>query len=163
MVHDGQPGGATVASGGSIDLGARETSEPAIHRTIVIENAGTQVLTVGAPVLSGPDAALFTLDLSGFISSVPAGATTSLQVSYQAGLVGVNAAALKFTHDDGQQPNPFVLNLKAASNPPAVSGNAVSSGGGGGCMVIDTDLTGLLLLAGLLAVLCMGASQRRKA
>ncbi len=118
-VREGTTTGATVASSaaatagggrdlGSIDVGAGATAA----KTIVILNTGTQSLTLGTPTLTGADAAMFTLNTTGFTATVAAAGNTQFSVTFDPTLVGIRDANIQFTHNDTSAPSPYIVPIR---------------------------------------------------
>ncbi len=118
-VREGTSTGTTAASsaaasaGGGRDLGAIDVGAGATAaKTIVIVNAGTQSLTLGTPTLTGADAAMFTLNTTGFTASVAAAGNTQFSVTFDPSLVGIREANIQFTHNDTNAPSPYIVPIR---------------------------------------------------
>lgn len=97
-----------VVTGGGRDLGTIDVGAGATAAvTLFIMNAGTQPLVLSTPVLAGPNATDFALNVTGFNTNVAAGASTTFQVTFDPALGGFKDAVISFTHNDTQQPSPF--------------------------------------------------------
>ncbi|MCA8915052.1 MAG: choice-of-anchor D domain-containing protein [Planctomycetes bacterium] len=118
QVHEGSAGGPNVASSaaaavgsgrdcGSINVAAGATAPI----TLFIVNGGTLNMNVGTPVLTGVNAADFTLNTGGFTAVVPPGGGATVSVTFDPTLGGMKDAQIEFTHDDSTQPSPFIVPL----------------------------------------------------
>ncbi len=115
-VHEGTPTGTVVTSSlaavfaGGRDCGAVDVAAgPGTPKTIVIVNAGTQPLTLGVPTLTGADASMFTLNTTGFLTTVGAAGSTTFTVRFDPANVGIKDANIEFTHNDTLKPSPFIV------------------------------------------------------
>lgn len=109
--------GAAAAGGrnfGNVDLAAMPTAA----LVIVVRNTGTGALTLGTPVMAGPDVASFVLDVSGMTANVAPGNGTSFSIAFNSSTLGSKNATVSFTHNDATTSTPFVF---------GVSGTAVTN------------------------------------
>lgn len=105
-----------IAPGGSHDFGTVDVlAMPTAYSIITVANAGTSMLTLGTPALSGTNASSFVLDLSSFSTSIGAGSSTSFGVAFDAATIGAKSASLSFTHDDTTAANPFTIALSGVA------------------------------------------------
>ena len=148
QVHEGSAGGPNVASSapaavgsgrdcGSINVAAGATAPI----TLFIVNAGTLNMNVGTPVLTGVNAADFTLNTSGFTAVVPPGGGATVSVTFDPTLGGMKDAQIEFTHDDSTQPNPFIVPLIGTAVDPAGVMITTSSVPGGAAGTLYEPLT----------------------
>ena len=105
-IGNGAPAAGT-RNFGQVDIGGGPTAA----RTIYIENTGTQALTLGTPVLSGADAAAYSLDLAGYQPTLGPAAGTTFRFQFNPASTGIKQAAIEVTHNDTGTANPFVINL----------------------------------------------------
>jgi hypothetical protein len=125
-------GSVPLANASSINFGSQGVSAGATaKRTITINNPGNTTLTLGTPALSGANPSDFILDTTGFSTTVAAGGSTTLGISFDPSTVGARTATLSITHDAGG--SPFVLNLSGTGVVSLGSGGGGGGGGGGGC------------------------------
>lgn len=111
--------GAAAAAGGGRDLGAIDVSAGATAaKTIVIVNAGTQNLTLGTPTLAGPDAAMFTLNTTGFTTTVAPAGNTQFSVTFDPTLTGIREANITFTHNDTAAASPYIVPVRGEGTSP---------------------------------------------
>lgn len=115
MVTYNQP----AANGGGRDFGAQDVSAGATTgRQIHILNTGTQAMTCSVPTLSGPDASHFVLNTTGFTTSIAAGASTLVTITFDPSSVGVKDAVLEIVHNDTGQTSPFLVPIKGTGTSP---------------------------------------------
>ncbi|MBZ0136378.1 MAG: FG-GAP-like repeat-containing protein [Planctomycetes bacterium] len=155
--------GATIANGGSINVGTYAVGDNPSLVTITIENAGNAALTVGMPTLGGADAARFTIILNGFNGLVPASGSTSFSIDYDAAVEGTHGATLSFSHDDTTTATPFSIALTGVTTaaPPSGGGSTGGGGGGGGGCAASGGTSATLLIV-LLAMAALTATRTRR-
>jgi hypothetical protein len=100
---------------GSVDLSAMPTTPLAL----AVVNTGSEPLTLNTPTLTGADASQFTLNVSGFASTLNPGESTAFQVSFNASQVGVKVARVNIGHNDPGEDTPFIVNLTGTGTDPA--------------------------------------------
>jgi MYXO-CTERM domain-containing protein len=110
----GSASGPQVSNGsaatGGLDFGQHDINAgPSAALVLYIENAGTQNLTLGTPVLTG--AADFYLDLAGMSGSLAPGGSTTFSVYFDPTQFGSQAAMIEFAHNDTGTSTPFTLNV----------------------------------------------------
>ncbi|MBZ0137617.1 MAG: choice-of-anchor D domain-containing protein [Planctomycetes bacterium] len=118
MVREGSVAGARVFSGQS-NLNARDfkrrmtSAGPAAYLSLWVTNeaaSGAGTLNLGTPTLSGAFGE-FSLDLSQFVTSLSAGASTEIRVAFDPATVGIHQGTLTFDQDDGYNPDPYSITL----------------------------------------------------
>ena len=111
-------------------------------------------LTLGTPTLVGHSD--FSLDLTGFSTTVTSAGTVSFTVRFSPLADGVRSAVLEIPHSDGSEREPFRVNLtgigqNASSGGGTVgSGGASGGGGGAGCSAGHGSAWWLLFALGAL-------------
>lgn len=130
--------GNTIGNGatatGERDFGQVDiTGTAPTPREFYITNTGTQPLNLGTPSLAG-GAGMFSLDLTQFSNSVPAGYHTTLVVQYAPSALGLHSAWITFSHNDTGTTNPFTFEVKGEGvvNAPVIE---VRLGGPFGTMI----------------------------
>ncbi|MDC1142123.1 choice-of-anchor D domain-containing protein [Planctomycetota bacterium] len=103
--------GSVVTSGaiasGPFAYGPRELSSgPSNDGTCHISNTGSANLVLGTPVVSGSGSAEFSLNLTGFLTTVPPGNSTSFSVNFDPSSNGAFGATISFTQNDPLLSNP---------------------------------------------------------
>jgi hypothetical protein len=159
----------TLISNGSAPAGLRAfgsmdiTATPTAAITIVVQNAGTATLTLGAPFSTNGD---FTVNATGFPGTLAAGADASFTVSFTPAAVGVKSASIQFTHNDASTTTPFSFGVSGEATTttpgpgPGPGNNAGGGGGGGGCVVNNCDYWVIVFI--LVAIAGLGARTRRQ-
>lgn len=105
---------AAAAANGR-DFGNQDISAGATATLIVrIENTGTQTLVLGAPLLSGIDAAAFGIDVSAFMTSVAAGNGTQFGLYFDPATTGPRQAQVSFAHNGAGVTTPFIFDIAGA-------------------------------------------------
>ncbi len=105
--------GAAAVTGGGRDLGSIDVAAGATAAAvIVIQNTGTQPLTLGTPTLAGTGATHFALNTTGFTTTVAAAGSTQFSVTFNPSSVGQKDAEIQFTHNDTTKPSPFLVPVK---------------------------------------------------
>jgi len=113
------PSSSPATPGSGRDLGNIDVaSGPSAAKVIAINNPGTQDLVLGTPTLSGPDAAHFSLNTAGFTATVAAGGTTQFSISFDPTNVGLKDAQVELTHNDTNQPSPYILPIRGRGTSP---------------------------------------------
>jgi hypothetical protein len=144
---------------GSMDI----TATPSAAITIVVHNAGTASLTVGAPFSTNGD---FTVDATGFPPSITAGGSATFTVSFTPAAVGVKSASIQFTHNDASTATPFSFGVSGEATSvtpgpgPGNTAGGAGGGGGGGCVVNNCDYWLIVFI--LVAIAGLGARTRRQ-
>ncbi len=107
------------------------TAGPTAALTIVIENTGGADMTLGVPTLTGTGAAHFVLDTTGYLTTVPAGSSTSFTVAFDPTTNGQHDAVINITHNDTTTPSPFLIPVTGlgVTTAPAISVRETSSTG----------------------------------
>lgn len=107
------------------------TAGPTAALTIVIENTGGADMTLGMPTLTGTGAAHFVLDTTGYLTTVPAGSSTSFTVAFDPTTNGQHDAVINITHNDTTTPSPFLIPVTGlgVTTAPAISVRETSSTG----------------------------------
>lgn len=138
VVHEGPVSGPVIAhadpASGARDFGNVLVGSTSPPTTITIQNNGGAAMTVGIPVLGGTNPGEFSLNTTGFQTSLNPGADTSFEVSFAPTSVGVKLAQVTFTHNDTTATSPFIVNFR---------GNGVTTAPA--MEVRETDSTGALL------------------
>ncbi len=113
--------GADVASGGNYDFGSVQSGQSSSDVTFTIENTGDGALaltgTAGSlVVLSGTNAADFTVTQTNVTSPVAAGGNVTFTVKYTASTsaIGAASAVLTITSDDADE-STYTINLAGSS------------------------------------------------
>lgn len=102
----------TGVTGGAINFGNQDASSgPTAQVTITLTSNGTAPVVIGTPTLAGADAGDFVLDTSGLALSINPGNATTFRIAFDPVMVGIKAATLTFTHNDGSFASPFVISL----------------------------------------------------
>lgn len=107
------------------------TAGPTAALTIVIENTGGADMTLGVPTLTGTGAAHFVLDTTGYLTTVPAGSSTSFTVAFDPSTAAQHDAVINITHNDTTTPSPFLIPVTGlgVTTAPAISVRETSSTG----------------------------------
>jgi MYXO-CTERM domain-containing protein len=110
----GSSTGPQVSNGsaavGGLDFGQHDIhAGPSAALVIHIENAGTQNLTLGSPVLNG--AADFTLDTTGMAGLLSPGGSTTFAIYFDPAQFGVQGATIEFVHNDTGTTTPFSFSV----------------------------------------------------
>jgi hypothetical protein len=121
------PAASTARDFGSQGVAAGPTTP----LTIVIENTGGADMTLGVPTLTGTGAAHFVLDTTGYLTTLPAGSSTSFTVAFDPTTNGQHDAVINITHDDTTTPSPFLIPVTGlgVTTAPAISVRETSSTG----------------------------------
>ncbi len=115
-----------IATGGSYDFGSLIVGGATPSVTFTIQNLGTGSLSLtGSPnkvVLSGTNAAEFSVNQSSTAATVAVGASTTFVVSFSPTTQGNKTAQLSIANTDSNE-NPYIINLLGASvvNPPEIN------------------------------------------
>lgn len=115
-------GGTIIAYNGTIAFGEVAIGTPSSYVDVFVLNTGSDLLTTGTPTLAGGDAAHFQLDLTGYDTTIDPAANSSFKVRCNPTTSGAKTATITFTHDDGEQTSPFVINLTSTAVNPASGG-----------------------------------------
>lgn len=132
-------GNGSPASGlrdfGQVDIGSGPTTARVVH----IKNEGAQLLTLGTPTLTGPDAGEFALNTNGMAYNLIPGETTTFEFQFDPANTGVKSATVEFTHNDTGTADPFEVHLtgEAIIMAPVV---VVAEGGAYGSGIQHGDL-----------------------
>jgi len=108
-VRNATPAGLLLASGALRDLGAAVSGAPAEPVRLFVRNVGASTLTLQAPVRTGSTD--FTIDVSGFSTTLAAGASTSFLVTFQPSALGRREAFVAIGHDAPGAATPYVIAL----------------------------------------------------
>lgn len=98
--------------------------------TFVIQNLGTTTLTISNPVISGINAADFTITSNPSTLSIPAGGSTSFVVQFATNTLGRRNAMISITNDDVNE-NPYAFFIHGYGD--------IDSDGDGISNNVDTD------------------------
>ncbi len=114
------------------DFGQVTTGSSSTEHIFVIQNTGSSPLSVASWFTTNPIFAITTTPGA----SVPAGGTTTIGITFNAGALGITNAQLFLFNGDSDE-NPYIINLQGESIPPAgpeinVQGNGISIVGNGG-------------------------------
>ena len=96
---------------GPRDFGNVQVATSSAPITITITNNGGVDLTLGTPTLGGANPGEFTLDLTGYITTVTTGNSTSFDVTFDPTSVGQKDATVTVTHNDATVTSPFIINV----------------------------------------------------
>lgn len=92
-------------SDSAVDFGSRAPGAgPGPERDITLANAGTGPLSVAAVALTGDDAAQFTLDAGGCVTTLAPGGGCVARVAYAPSALGTHTAVLTIESDDPTTP-----------------------------------------------------------
>jgi autotransporter-associated beta strand protein len=105
-----EPAGSALATGDTRNFGARPTGTAATPLTFTVRNTGNAPLTSLAAAVTGTHATDFALDPATLPTSLPAGASTTLTVTFTPGGDGARQASLQIASNDADE-NPFVIAL----------------------------------------------------
>jgi len=122
-------GDSTPATEDHTDFGGVLASSGTVVRTFTIQNTGTAGLTLGAASLSGTNAADFSITTQP-AATVAAGESTTLQITFDPGAIGLSTAAVTLTNNDADE-NPFNFSIQGtglASSNANLSALVLSSG-----------------------------------
>jgi hypothetical protein len=108
------------------DFGGTATCTGTVVRTFTIENNGIGDLNIGAPTLSGTDAANFAVTAAP-ASPVAPGAGTTFQITFATSEAGLRSATVTLTNNDCDE-NPYTFAVQGTGNGSeiAVEGNGVN-------------------------------------
>jgi uncharacterized delta-60 repeat protein len=96
-------------------------------QTLVVRNTGPEPLELDAPIISGPDAADFRLNISGPPAPIAPGGQMSFTVTFVPTHRGIPSASLSLPHNDGNEsPFTFVLNARAFSTANDTDGDGLN-------------------------------------
>ena len=98
---EGRIAAPLTASTTSTDFGTHKVGSP-VTRTVTVQNTDTQPVTPAAPVLSGPDAADFTVapaPTGGCGPTLAVGSTCKLRLTFQPTASGSRTATISFPND----------------------------------------------------------------
>lgn len=123
---------ATPASGNHTDFGSVAAVAGKIARTFTIQNLGGADLSLGAISLGGTHAADFSVTGTP-VTPVPPGGSTTFQVTFDPGALGVRSATVSFTSDDADE-SPFDFSIQ-----------------GTGVLSANADLGALTISTGILS------------
>lgn len=110
----------TPSIGDGTDYGSVEIGD-VLDRAFIIQNTGSADLTFSSPIISGPDAADFTLTFDP-ASPISAGGQDNFIVRFTPSRLGAHNATFSFTNNDSDE-NPFTFDLAGAgiNEPPRIS------------------------------------------
>ncbi|WP_107851571.1 DUF4347 domain-containing protein [Oceanimonas marisflavi] len=137
-------GDTTPSNTDHTDFGSTEVSSGSVSRTFTINNTGTAELALGSVVISGANAADFSVT-SQPTTSIAAGGSTTFTVSFDPAAAGIRTAALSVSTNDSDE-NPFNFSISGtgtSNSAPVFSGldGAATFTEGGSAVVIDGDVT----------------------
>ncbi|MBK9337223.1 MAG: choice-of-anchor D domain-containing protein [Lewinellaceae bacterium] len=118
-------GDATPGLADHTDFGGTATCTGTVVRTFTIENNGIGDLNIGAPTLSGTDAANFTVTAAP-ASPVAPGANATFQITFATSEAGLRSATVTLTNNDCDE-NPYTFAVQGTGNGAeiAVEGNGL--------------------------------------
>ncbi|MBL9146645.1 MAG: choice-of-anchor D domain-containing protein [Verrucomicrobiaceae bacterium] len=105
------PLGTELVDGATLDFGRQPLGVNFPARTFIVTNVGS-VTSLGsvAATITGPDAAAFVLVTQGLTTTLPAGASNSLSVTFRPDALRTYSATLRITSTDADE-NPFDIPL----------------------------------------------------
>jgi len=103
-------GDSTPDSADHTDFGSVDIAGGTVTRTFTIGNSGGVDLTLGSVIVAGAQALDFTVDLQP-VSPVPAGGSTTFQVTFDPSATGFRDATLSLANNDGDE-SPFNFGIK---------------------------------------------------
>jgi len=118
-------------AGGPRDFGNVVVGTSSAPITITITNSGGQDLTLGNPTLGGTNPGEFTLDLTGYQTTVTSTSSTSFDVTFDPTSVGQKDATISITHNGNGVTSPFIINVtgNGVVNAPTASVHEGSAAG----------------------------------
>ena len=84
----------------TIDFGSQIVATTSAPKTITIKNTGTDPLTINGISTSGSNASDFSVNTTGMLTSVPAGGSTTFDVSFTPSDVGPRQTTLRILNND---------------------------------------------------------------
>ncbi|MGV3503170.1 MAG: IPT/TIG domain-containing protein, partial [Adhaeribacter sp.] len=128
-------GSTNIRTGGTHVFASQNLNTTSAPVSFTIQNTGIADLNLTSTpivVVSGPDAALFTVDQTATANAVAANSSTTFTLTFTASSAGTKTAALTIANDDASEGS-YVINLTAtaADMPPTVSGLAPTAGKAG--------------------------------
>gem|GEM_PF-6966012 len=124
-------GDSTPSITDQTDFGGVATASGSIVRTFTITNSGSSDLTLGSVTVGGaPD---FIVNVQPAASVAPNGSTT-FQITFDPGALGLRTAILSFTNNDSDE-NPFNFSIQGTGGSPEIDvvGNSVN--------IVDGDVS----------------------
>ncbi|MEZ5991425.1 MAG: choice-of-anchor D domain-containing protein [Planctomycetota bacterium] len=117
--------------------------------TITITNSGSVNLNITSmPVLGGPDAAHFVLDITGFSTPIGSGASSSFTIAFDPTSLGIKDATVTFSHDDSSITSPFIINVTGEGVNAAPAITVRENSAGGNAITSPAAATGILNFGG---------------
>ncbi|HLA56091.1 MAG TPA: choice-of-anchor D domain-containing protein, partial [Flavobacterium sp.] len=126
-------GDATPTTADWTGFGTTDVASGTIARTFTIENEGNLTLTISTPVISGTNAADFSLTASP-ATSLAAGATTTFTVTFNPSALGARNAAISIANNDSDE-NPYNFSIQGTGGDPEINLQ------GNGVTIADNDMT----------------------
>ena len=119
MVAANSSGVHFAAGGPPLDLGSSPPGSTGPAATLTIWNVGTASLNIADLELSGPDAANFQLDRSGFHDAIPVNGSEVLRILFTPARQGPHTAKLTIYNNDPNKDS-FEISLTGIGNEPPV-------------------------------------------
>lgn len=116
-------GATDIATGGSYAFGGHIQGTATSPVTFTISNTGAAALTLGGNpkiVVSGTNAADFTVNETATSASVPASGNTTFTVTFTPAFAGSRTAQLSIANNDSNE-NPYIINLTGTGTVSAAS------------------------------------------
>ena len=130
---------------GARDFGIQLLSAGATPaRTFSIDNTGSGTLTIGTPVLGGPNAGDFVLNTTGMATSLPSNTSTSFTVAFDPTAIGQRDATITFTHNDAGVTSPYIINIKGEGTNTAGIVSVRETDAAGAVLTNPATATGIL-------------------
>lgn len=107
------------------DFGSVSSGNSSDEQIFVIQNQGGQPLSLSSIITTNPEFAITTSPT--IPSSIPAGGSANLGITFNAGTAGVRTATLFISNGDGDE-NPYQINLRAISVLPPPEINVTGNG-----------------------------------
>ncbi|MCF6228109.1 MAG: choice-of-anchor D domain-containing protein, partial [Planctomycetes bacterium] len=114
IINPGSPATGSSRDFGTVTVG----TGGGLPSSIFIINTGWADLVLGTPILTGTNAASFSLDLSGYSTTLTPGSYSVITVNFDPLAKGLKAAMLEFIHNDTNVVSPFTLELKGIGDDP---------------------------------------------
>ena len=119
-------------------------------------HAGTDLI-LGTPTVVGD--ADFTIDLTGFSTTVPSAGTTTFTIHFNPKANGARSAVIEIPHGDSSEREPYRINV-TGFGVNVSSGNGGSGGGSGGGCTADVSSNSVWLLVATLCGLLLATRLR---
>ncbi|MBX3474039.1 MAG: choice-of-anchor D domain-containing protein [Planctomycetes bacterium] len=114
IAHDSAPVPGVSRDLGSIDVSAGNT----FPLVIVVMNTGTLNMNLGVPTLAGTNSADFSLNTSGFATTLAPGANTQFDLVFDPSLAGIKDCYVQFTNNDPGAATPFIVRFMGTATDP---------------------------------------------